>query len=137
MNRIQIVEEIPPPPTEITNCETEKLANNDTMEIAVRSGDDLSTIGASDQEQELLNTYSIAAELVDAINENEGNTGLVFPENQKDECSAVPDKVTQNDMDNMLSDLDIDNLKDIPDNKDGTQINEGNSGLVFPQNQND
>ena len=60
VNRIEIVEEISRPPSESTNCDTEQLTNNDNMDIAFRSGDDMSTIGASDQEQELLKTYSIA-----------------------------------------------------------------------------
>ena len=36
----------------------------------------MSTIGASDPEQEILKTYSIAAEFVDAINEKEGIVSL-------------------------------------------------------------
>ena len=65
-------------------------------------------------------------ELVNAINKKEGNSGLVFPDNQTGESSAVLENITQQNTDNdMLSDLDIDTLKDIPDNIDARQNHSG------------
>ena len=116
VNRIEIVEGISHPHSEKNNCD--------------RSGDDVSTISASDQEQEILKTYSIASELVDAINEKEGNSVLVFPDNQTDEGRTVAENVTEQNTDHdMLSDLDIETLKDIPDKTDASQNHSGSGNI--------
>ena len=79
-----------------------------------------------------MKTYSIAAELVDAINEKEGNSVLVFPDNQTDEGSAVPENITEQNTDHdMLSDLDIDTLKDIPDKTDASQNHSGSGNISY------
>ena len=116
VNRIEIIEEISRPPSEKTYCD--------------RSGDDISAIGASGQEWEILKTYSIVAELVDAINEKEGNSVLVFPDNRTDEGSAVAENLTEQSTDyDMLSNLDIETLKDIPHKSDASQNHSGSGNI--------
>ena len=116
VNRSEIVEEM--------SCQHSEKTNSE------RSGNDISTIGASDQKHEILKTYSIAAELVDAIHEKEGNTVLMFDDNHTDEASAVAEKETEQNTDHdMLSDLDIDSLKDIPDKTDLSAKNSGSGNI--------
>ena len=80
------------------------------------SGDDISTIGASDPEQEVVSTYSISAELVDVINEKEGNSSLVLPQIEADEGTTIPENVTEQMTDtDMLSDLGMEIFANIPD----------------------
>ena len=94
VNNIVIIQENPRAHSEDKNCD--------------KSGDDISTIGTSDPEQEILKTYSIAAELFDAINEKEGNSVIMIPDNETDKGSAVADNVIEPNRDHeMFSDLEM------------------------------
>ena len=116
VNSREIVKQMAHPNSEKRNCD--------------RSGDDVSTICASDQDQEISTTYSIAAELVDAINEKEGNSLLVFFDNQTDEGSAGPENETKQNMDHDISnDLNIDNVKNIRDQTDASAKNSENGNI--------
>ena len=98
VNNIVIIQENPCAHSEDKNCD--------------KSGDDISTIGASDPEQEILKTYSIAAKLIDAINEKEGNSAIMIPDNETDEGSAVADNVIEPNRDHeMFSDLEMDTVE--------------------------
>ena len=117
VNSSKIVKQMAHPNSEKKNCD--------------RSGDDISTIGASDQEQEISTTYSIVAELVDVINEKDGNSLLVFHDNQTDEGSAVPANETEQNTDHdMSNDLNTDNVKDIPDQTDVSAKNSENGNVL-------
>ena len=117
VNNIVIIQENPHAHSEDKNCD--------------KSGDDVGSITASDPEKEILKTYSIAAQLVDAINEKEGNSVVMIPDNETDEGSAVADNVIEPNRDHeMFSDLEMDTLENIPEKRNASPNHSGSGNIL-------